>query len=202
DIPQFSGDLRVMAIAYKGKAFGGADQHMKVADPIIISTALPRFLSPGDEVVMPVTFSNTTAKDADVRVSTAVTGPLQVSGDADASVRIKANSEQRVVFRLVAAKSIGAANVNVTVKGLGESFSHETDIAVRPPASVQKLYKSGTVTEQSNPEIKLNNDFMPGTMRGKLVVSSSPLVQFTKNLSDLVHYPYGCVEQTTSTAFP
>src|SRR5690606_26623041 len=23
-----------------------------------------------------------------------------------------------------------------------------------------------------------------------------------KNLSDLVHYPYGCVEQTTSTAFP
>jgi len=54
DIPQFSGDIRVMAVAYRDKAFGSADKHMKVADPVVISTALPRFLSPGDEISMPV----------------------------------------------------------------------------------------------------------------------------------------------------
>jgi len=32
DVPQFSGDIRVMACAYKGKAFGSTDKHMKVAD--------------------------------------------------------------------------------------------------------------------------------------------------------------------------
>lgn len=47
DIPQFSGELRLMAVSYKGNSFGAADNTMTVADPIVVSTALPRFLSPG-----------------------------------------------------------------------------------------------------------------------------------------------------------
>ena len=34
------------------------------------------------------------------------------------------------------------------------------------------------------------------------MVSKSPLVQFTKSLNGLLEYPYGCMEQTVSTAFP
>jgi alpha-2-macroglobulin len=202
DIPQFSGDLRVMAVAYKGKAFGGADQHMKVADPIIISTALPRFLSPEDEVIMPVTLSNTTAKDVEVSVATTVSGPLSIQGDAGQRIRIKANSEQRAVFRIAAAQAIGAGRVVVTVKGMNETFTNETDISIRPPASAQFVYAAGQADETKLTTIDLQNDFMPGTLRGKLLVSASPLARFTKNLSSLVHYPYGCVEQTTSAAFP
>lgn len=202
DIPQFSGDLRVMAVAYKGKAFGGGDNHMKVADPIIISTALPRFMSPEDEVLMAITMSNTTAKDAQVTVSAKTNGHLNINGDASQSVSIKANSEQRVVFRVAAAKAIGSGFVTVTAKGLGETFTNETEMSVRPPASLQKEYTAGQVTATKPATIPLNNDFIPSTVRGKLVVSPSPLVQFTKNLSYLIRYPYGCVEQTTSAAFP
>ncbi|MBN1952735.1 MAG: hypothetical protein JW801_16150, partial [Bacteroidales bacterium] len=57
DIPQFSGDLRIMALSYNGKAFGSAQENMKVADPLVTSVALPRFLSPGDHVQMPVTLT-------------------------------------------------------------------------------------------------------------------------------------------------
>ena len=60
DIPQFSGDLRVMAVAYKDNAFGSANANMKVADPIVISTGVPRFLTPGDQLELPVNLSNTT----------------------------------------------------------------------------------------------------------------------------------------------
>ena len=53
DIPQFSGDLRIMAVTYKDKAFGAGSANMKVADPVVISTALPRFFSPHDSVEVP-----------------------------------------------------------------------------------------------------------------------------------------------------
>jgi uncharacterized protein YfaS (alpha-2-macroglobulin family) len=43
---------------------------------------------------------------------------------------------------------------------------------------------------------------MPGTTKGKLIISRSPLIRFSKNLSYLIAYPHGCVEQTVSTAFP
>ena len=46
-VPQFSGALRVMAVAYKDDAFANAEQTMRVADPVVISTALPRFAESG-----------------------------------------------------------------------------------------------------------------------------------------------------------
>ncbi|WP_118950185.1 alpha-2-macroglobulin family protein [Taibaiella helva] len=202
DVPQFSGDIRVMAVAYKDKGFGSFDNHMKVADPIVISSALPRFLSPKDVVVMPVTMSNTTTKDARAEVTVTVKGPLGVSGSSSQSVDIKPNSEGRAVFNIVAAAQIGAGTVTVTVKALNETFTNETEIAVRPAASLQKQYQSGTVAAGATVAIPLNANFLPGTLSGSLLVATSPLAQFTKNLSYLVNYPYGCVEQTTSSAFP
>ena len=52
DVPEFNGELRLMALAYKGDRFGASQQPMKVADPIIITPALPRFLSPNDIITM------------------------------------------------------------------------------------------------------------------------------------------------------
>lgn len=202
DIPQFSGDIRIMAVAYKGKGFGSAEQHMKIADPVIINTALPRFLSPKDEVVMPVSLSNTTAKDAMATVTIKVSGPLSVTGQQAIAVRIPANREQRAVFNMSALPQIGAGHVTVTVKALGETFINETDISIRPPASLQKVTGSGFAAENSATRLNFTNNFLPASFNGKLVVGRSPLTQFTKNLSELVRYPYGCVEQTTSSVFP
>lgn len=202
DIPQFSGDIRVMALAYKGKAFGSADKHMKVADPIIISTALPRFLSPKDEVVMPVSLSNTTGKNANATITVKVTGPLGVKGEETHTIEIPANREQRVVYNIFANQAIGAGKVTVTVKALNETFINETDLSIRPPASLQKLTGSGMAAENGTTPLSFRNSFVTSSVSGKLVIGKSPLTQFTKHLDDLVRYPYGCVEQTTSAAFP
>jgi uncharacterized protein YfaS (alpha-2-macroglobulin family) len=70
----------VMAVAYKDNAFGSATKNMKVADPVVISAGLPRFLSPGDELVLPVNISNT-EKSADATVSVQFTGPLAGRGN-------------------------------------------------------------------------------------------------------------------------
>jgi uncharacterized protein YfaS (alpha-2-macroglobulin family) len=202
DVPQFSGDIRVMAYAYKGKAFAGTDQHMKVADPVVISTALPRFMSPKDEVVMPVTMSNTTSKDANATVTVTVQGQLGVLNSNTQTVKLPANREGRAVFNIAAGQAIGAGKVIVSVKAMGETFTDETDISIRPIASLQKITGSGIAGENVATPIKAQNNFIPSTYKGKLMVSKSPLVQFAKNMDYLVRYPYGCVEQTTSAAFP
>lgn len=202
DVPQFSGDIRVMAVAYKDKAFGSFDNHMIVADPIIISTALPRFFSPKDEAVMPITLSNTTNKETEALVSVAVEGPLGLVGLAKQNISIKANNEGRAVYKIAALPQIGEGKVIVTVNALGETFTNETEIAVRPPASLQKEYISGVAEAGKTTNIAMLANFLAGTTKGNLVVSTSPLTEFSKNLDYLIQYPYGCVEQTTSAAFP
>lgn len=202
-IPQFSGEIRLMAVAYKSECFGNAESTITVADPVVISTALPRFLSPGDTVSVPVTLSNTTKKDATTQVAIKTEGPFNIIGDKTQSLILKANSEGQANFRLVADQVIGIGSINVEVNALGEKFSEKTEMSVRPPSTLQKLFGNGTITGGRTEKINIGlNDFMPGSIDYKILVSRSPVVELASHLSFLVQYPYGCTEQTVSAAFP
>jgi alpha-2-macroglobulin len=94
DIPQFSGALRVMAVAYKDDKFGSAEKIIRVADPVIISSALPRFMSPGDKATMIVNVTNTTNNSAKATIEVTADKPLSVSGDSKKSETLEVNREQ------------------------------------------------------------------------------------------------------------
>ena len=203
DIPQFSGELRLMAVSYKGQSFGAADNTMTVADPIVISTALPRFLSPGDTVNVPVTLTNTTDKSSTVTANINVEGPVKVVGGNNQSVSLAAKSEGRAIFKLVADPTINVGKVTVTVNGMGEKFTDATEISVRPPSTLQKTTGSGSIAGGSTEKINIGlGDFIPGSANYSLVVSRSPALELGDQLKYLVQYPYGCTEQTVSAAFP
>ena len=203
DIPQFSGELRLMAVSYKGQSFGAADNTMTVADPIVVSTALPRFLSPGDTVNVPVTLTNTTDKSSNVMAKIGVEGPMKVIGGNSQSVNLAAKSEGRAIFKVVADPTINVGNVTVTVSGMGEKFTDATEISVRPPSTLQKSTGSGSIAGGNTQKVSIGlSDFMPGSVNYDLVVSRSPALELGEQLKYLVQYPYGCTEQTVSAAFP
>jgi alpha-2-macroglobulin len=203
DVPQFSGEIRLMAVSYKGQSFGAADNTITVADPIVISTALPRFLSPGDTVRVPVTLSNTTEKSANVTASINVEGAIKVIGGASQTLTLNSKSEGRAIFNVIANPTIGIGKVSISVNGLGEKFQDMTEISVRPPSTLQKVTGSGSVTGGSTQKVAIGlSDFIPGSMDYSLVVSRSPAMELGSQLKYLVQYPYGCTEQTVSAAFP
>ncbi|MEH0158703.1 MG2 domain-containing protein [Limibacter armeniacum] len=202
DVPEFSGSLRVMAVAVKGDAFGAGSAHITVADPLVVSTALPRFMSPSDKVKMPVTLTNTTDKAMKVDASFELEGALKNEGDSKESVTIPANSEKLINFELSAAKAIGTGKVKVIAKTNGENFISETDLTVRPSTSLLKASGAGVVDAGKTAKVDLKRDYLDTSIKGKLLVSKSPVVQFADNLDYLLRYPYGCVEQTVSAVFP
>ncbi|CCG98635.1 alpha-2-macroglobulin domain protein [Fibrella aestuarina BUZ 2] len=210
DIPQFSGTLRVMAVAYKDNAFGSAEQGITVSDPIVISAGVPRFLSPGDELNMPVNLSNTTSQAAGVTASVTVSGPLQVVADSAVrrgagtaqSLTVQPGRESRTAFRIRATGGVGPGDITITVKAMGKTFVEKTDITVRPAAPLQRTTISGAVAGGRSATLSLTGDFVPGTTRNSLTISRSPVTQYAKTLSYLLGYPHGCTEQTISKAFP
>lgn len=202
DIPQFSGDLRIMAIGYKDEAFGSATKNMKVADPLVVSTALPRFVSPNDEIQVPVNVTNTTKQNASVSTSVTLSGGLSVVGNKVQTLVIPAEREGRAYFTVKAGAMTGNAVVNVTVNGLKEKFTEKIDLTIRPTTSLMKTATSGVVNGGGTATVSLDNDYLPNSLSTEITLSKSPMVQFTNQFQNLLDYPFGCVEQTTASAFP
>jgi uncharacterized protein YfaS (alpha-2-macroglobulin family) len=185
---------------------------MKVADPIVISTGVPRFLTPGDQVELPVNLSNTTKQPAVVTARLSLTGPLSADSLTTQKLTIQPGRESRTIFRIKANQTIGPGAITVTVNGLGtsmrgETFTEKTDITVRPAASLQKITLSGAVVGGKTQTLTLASNratdrFLPGTARTSVTLSRSPVAQYGKELSFLLGYPHGCIEQTISKAFP
>ncbi len=175
---------------------------MKVADPIVISSGLPRFLSPGDVVTVNATLSNTTEKSADVSVKINTEGTVKTAGSSSQKIKIDANSEQRVRFQIEADRLIGEGTIKIEAEGMGETFLNTTEITVRPPTSLLKSAGAGKITGGESVSVDLAKDYLPSSVKGKLWLSKSPMVQFADHLQYLIRYPHGCLEQTISTAFP
>ncbi len=99
DIPQFSGEVRLMAVSYRNERFGSAESKMTVADPLVLSTALPRFLTPSDSVLVPVTITNTTAKTAMGSAILKTTGGIQVAGTGKQDLYHSAQQRKALILQ-------------------------------------------------------------------------------------------------------
>lgn len=203
DIPQFSGSLRIMAVGHKGNGFGNAEKDMIVADPIVLSSGIPRFLSPGDTAIISTNLNNTTSKLAKVKASIKVDGNLSVVGSTTQNIDIIANNENRVQFKVVAHQAVGYGNIEIEANALGEKFSEKTEFSIRPASPLVKLTGSGVVEGGKKVTANLpKDDFMEESASYTLMVSKNPMVEFVEDLDYLVRYPYGCTEQTISAVFP
>jgi alpha-2-macroglobulin len=203
DIPAFNGQVRLMAIAVNGDRFGAAEATMTVADPLVLSTSMPRFLTPGDTVYAGVTISNTTGKAATVSAKVQAEGPLKAGELQNLQATIAPDAEGRISFPVMAAAMPGIGKLTVTVTGLGESFKEVIDISVRPASTLQQRTGAGMITGGNKVNINMQtDDFLPESMNYSLVVGRSPVLQLGTPLRYLVNYPHGCTEQTISTAFP
>jgi uncharacterized protein YfaS (alpha-2-macroglobulin family) len=222
DVPEFTGALRLMAVASSRERFGSEEQLVRVRDPIVLSPNLPRFLAPGDEFLIPVqVYNGVTEKTGEVipiRVTLDVTGPMEIAtggegasdgGTAQASgatvtqeIRIAGGTEEVVYFRARARDGVGKATFTFTGEHGETRTITTTEMAVRPPQPLDGIARTGVVRDGEQAEVVLSNRWYASTGRVTVTVSRLPVAQFAASLPYVLRYPYGCIEQTTSSCFP
>lgn len=201
EIPQFNGEVRLMALAYDASSFGSAESFMKVADDVIIESEIPRFLSINDKLEIPVTAINTTDKNIDIDLSMSVKGPLKITSDDKTEVSINPNSTSTSSFYLNVGSEIGKGTINIDSKG-DVKVSEKIDIPIRPISPLVVESGSGILSAGNEKKINLAGEFVEGTQQANLVISNFPGVRYAKTLKSLISFPYGCLEQTVSKLFP
>ncbi len=203
DLPEFQGALRVMAVAVKGETMGSTERPTRVRDPLVLQPTLPRILSFDETLQVPVTVRNDTGSSGPVRVTMKVGGPAEIEGDATRSIPLDDGSEGTVYFSLHTAAAPGELHFAFRAEGLGETSKASGRVGVRADLPPESSEQAGSLSG-ANLEIPLQTptELRAGTVRREVRVGSLPLVQLTGKLDALVRYPYGCLEQTVSQAFP
>jgi len=201
NIPQFNGEVRLMAVAYTNDRFGSADAALKIADDLIMEPQVPRFLAPNDSLVMPVSLINTTNSAGKATVSIKVEGPLNIKSIHSRAVSIEANSTNKVQFVVTTGEKIGSGKIILETSGMTK-IKNEFNIGVRPVSPYYTESSSGVIEDGSDISLAAASDFLEGTVNSEVTISKFPAVKFAKFLKYLVGYPYGCVEQTVSKIFP
>ncbi|MBI5367047.1 MAG: hypothetical protein HZA54_08415, partial [Planctomycetes bacterium] len=217
-VPEFTGRLRLMAVAVAARGFGSAEAGVLVRRPLVVKSGLPRFLAPGDEFVLPVAVWTRAAGEpagagatvgAVTTVEVAFEGPLGLAvAGAPARIELPAagaaggGGEVRTALRLRAGATPGVARLILTATCGSERIEERTEIAVRPPIGLVQSGGAGALDEGRRARVAIPGDYLKGTRRATLTVSTFPWTQWEGAIEDLLHYPYGCIEQTTSTAFP
>ena len=202
DLPEFQGALRIMAVAYRNADFGAATETTRVRNPLMLTPTPPRFLSFGERVEVPVTVRNDTGADADVRVHFEFDGPVRLEGEADQTVTLAHGDEATLRFPLLSGEEEGEVSLRILAEGGGESVRVERSFALRPDLPARTLETVGKVSKSGVLLRSVDDGLRQEGRTRSLWIGPHPAVQLYGRLGDLLRYPYGCLEQTVSRAFP
>ena len=200
-IPEHSGSLRFMAVANALDAVGSGEREMIVRTPVGLTVSAPRVLAPGDEAVISVRAFNHDAKDGAVKFTLDLPETLQIMGDRPRVDALKAGESRDVSFRVKALDRIGEGTLAATISVGSESRTETTCITVRPATPPQTVARFASVAAGKDYTLDLASEFV-SVESAELAVSSSPAISVKDALDWLNDYPYGCLEQTVSGAFP
>ncbi|WP_257669866.1 alpha-2-macroglobulin family protein [Parapedobacter tibetensis] len=200
-LPQYIGSVRAMVIAGQDGAYGFAEKAVAVKKPLMLLATLPRVIGPSETFKLPLTVFAMENHIKQVSLEVSASGGLAVQHGKQ-TLAFTQQGEQMAYATITAGNNTGVGKVKAIAKSGNETAVYEVEIDIRNPnpfiTSVDKAEINGGATWQQ--EIK---PLGPGNGNTAMVeISSLPPINLSKRLGYLIRYPYGCLEQVTSSVFP
>ena len=212
DLPDDLTDFAVRAVATDGAArFGYAKSVVSVRLPLIVQSALPRFVRPGDSFVAGGIGRVVEGEGGPGQVELQVEG-LEVDSDMRRAVEWVKDQPEQLYFPMKVSPSAptddetGQVKVQLAVKreidGAMDAF--EVTLPIRDDRESRRLETFVQVKPDETISFpSLEEEARPGTVRQSVMLTYQPaLVKMLAGLDYLVGFPYGCTEQRISQLMP
>ncbi|WP_235919343.1 alpha-2-macroglobulin family protein [Aureimonas psammosilenae] len=206
DLPDFQGQLKLMAVVWSKTGVGEASADMVVRDPIVMQVSQPRFLAPGDTSRISVDVTHVEGPVG--RVALALTGGEGVvapEANAASTLDLTEKGHGRVLVP-IRADHPGDAAFDLALTTPDGAVLHKSFVLPVRSLAPEVLKKSRIALVPSTGKLTVGadslSDFVPGTGRVALTVTPNEGFDIAGLVRALDLYPYGCTEQITSRALP
>jgi uncharacterized protein YfaS (alpha-2-macroglobulin family) len=201
-VPDFEGQLRLMAVAYDASQVGRGQATMIVRDPVIEDVAVPRFLAPGDTAQLAISLHNTDGPAGVYHLAIAGSGAAAIKFAKDFTL---AAGQRLQDSTMISAKTVGVASIDAVLTGPdGYRVDRQSNIAVRAAHAPVNLQQIAVQPKDADfkTDAKILAAFAPGSLHVSIGYAGYRGIDVPSLLQSLWTYPYGCTEQLSSTAFP
>ncbi len=209
DVPYFNGELRLMALAFNDDQFSAKQSLMKVAAPVVISASMPRFMAIGDQSSATIDVHNTEKTEQSIVLNLSVDDAL---GSYQKQVNLTLAAQQKKILSVPLNALVHNGQGSITVIAqVEDGTTHEMyemnkswQLGIRPafPAVTDSMTHVLTAGGRFDSNDGMLDKFDEKSLKSILKVSNTPVLNADEHFKDLIQYPYGCLEQTSSRAWP
>lgn len=202
-VPDFNGSLRLMAVAAAGERYGMQEGEVTVAAPLIVELATPRFLSAGDSALLALDVQNLAGSEQKVHVVISNDEGLVIHG-GEQELTLKDQQKRILRIPLEAGSALGLTEVRISVDSPRAKFRRSFPLMVQAPTPRQSILQRKLLAAGESYELKEADlgGLLDQSVVATLAVSDQMPIDVRSAVHGLLTYPYGCSEQTTSTAYP
>ncbi|WP_040489919.1 alpha-2-macroglobulin family protein [Fulvimarina pelagi] len=211
DVPDFDGELTVMALAWTKSGVGEANMTITVRDPVVMTVSRPLFLAPGDLSRIAVDVTHGEGPTGVVKLGLEGGGDIVRLGMSDGKAISKqevelAEGERKRISVPIRAGEIGTAEFMLTAElPGGDRLEKRFALDVRSNAP-EEVDKSRVTLAANGGGLSLDRnlfaDFAPGTASATVSITGAAEFDVAGVVRALDLYPYDCTEQITSRAMP
>jgi uncharacterized protein YfaS (alpha-2-macroglobulin family) len=223
-------EYRVIAVANTGSRFASAADKFVVQKPLILEPSLPVFGNVGDQIDLTAVLHNNTEKALDLEVAVKLdstakflkpqsaiirtsTSGKPAAGDGDLSqtrtLHVAAGKTSSLSFPAVFTQ-VGEAKWMWTARALNDDTlidRVESSLPIGYPLPLLRHAQRFSLhQEKSQNPFQLLESVDPKLLKGqgdiRVTFSNSRMIEALDAVDYLLTYPYGCLEQTTSSTLP
>lgn len=199
---KYIGAIRTMIIAGNEGAYGNTEKLTTVKNSLMVLSSMPRKLSPGESVSVPVTVFVDEPAIKNVLVTVEPNNLLISNTAKTQNLTFQKSGSQDISFPFKVANQIGAAKLKVTATSGNYKADYQLELSVRNPNAPENNLLNETIDPGKSWPINVEPLGIKGTNNISLELSSFPGIDLSRRLNYLIQYPHGCAEQITSSVFP
>ncbi|MFQ2482659.1 alpha-2-macroglobulin family protein [Aeromonas caviae] len=204
ELPNFNGELALMALAWNEQQVGEAERAVKVVAPLVAEIGWPRFGARGDETRALMQLRNMSGEDQTLSLAWTLNGGLKANGELPGTLSLKNGEEQWLTLPLTVTGASGVASLQLAASGKDFAISRDWTLPLRSPwpAETRQRYQMLAPGQEMSFAPAELAGLDRANLQGLLSLSGTPPWDPAAQWQALADYPYACLEQTLSRAWP
>lgn len=180
---------------------GSAQTGLRVFQEFFVEPNLPRFLTVGDEISVPVSLFNYLDEPQTIDVTVEPAPWFEFVESPSLTVDL-GPAEVSSVYMPIRVIDFGDHTFTVTAVGSALSDAVQREVEILPDGQARQDLVNGTLADDAQATVFVPDGAVAGTSRVTVKIYPGVISQLLDGLSGMLREPYGCFEQTTSVNYP